>query len=312
MSSLLIKCLESKTIESGSIYERFHIDSLKPGQALTIGNLIRRVLLNDLGGMSITGIKFSENYHEFSIIPGVREDILEILLNLKGIVFKSLTKDCKFVTLKINGPTIITASCINLPLDLQIINPHHYIATVVDPVSIEIEFKIEYGTGYKLADRTNSITDDEFLEMDATFMPIQKVNFEVKNIYEKSELIQEELFLDIWSNGSIVPKDSLLLASRFIIDLFSSFVKNEFSQELNVIKESEEGKSIVNTHTDVTIEELQLSIRSYNCLKRENINTVGDLLKYSPEKLQELKNFGKKSADEIFNTLKNQFGIIFE
>merc|ERR1712226_367193 len=140
--------------------------------------------------------------------------------------------------------------------------------------------------------------------MDATFMPIQKVNFEVKNIYEKSELIQEELFLDIWSNGSIVPKDSLLLASRFIIDLFSSFVKNEFSQELNVIKESEEGKSIVNTHTDVTIEELQLSIRSYNCLKRENINTVGDLLKYSPEKLQELKNFGKKSADEIFNTLK--------
>jgi len=310
MNSLSIKCLKSETIESGSIYERFYFNSLRPGQGLTIGNLIRRVLLNDLGGMSITGIKFSENYNEFSIIPGIREDILEILLNLKGIVFKSLTKDCKFGSLKIKGPKVITANCIKLPVDLNIVNPNHYIATVINSENIEIYFKIEYGIGYKLANRINSINKEDFIEIDAVFMPIQKVNFEIKNIYENSQLIKEELFFDIWTNGSISPKNSLLLASTFIIDLFTKISKNKFnenSNELNFKKEN----ILLNSYVDITIEELQLSVRAYNCLKRENINTVGDLLEYSPERLQELKNFGKKSADEVSSTLKSQFGIIF-
>lgn len=311
MSSLLIKCLKSEKIESGSIYERFHINSLYPGQGLTIGNLIRRVLLNDLGGMAITGVKFHKNYNEFSIIPGIREDMLEILLNFKGIIFKSLTKDCKFGSLRIKGPAIITANCIKLPSDLSIINSHHYIATIIESETIEIKFKIEYGIGYKLANRSYSINNNDFLEIDAVFMPIHKVNFEIKEIYKDSHLIKEELFLDIWTNGSVSPKKSLLLVSTFIIDLFTKFLKNKFNENLDKLNYKKENL-LVNSRTDITIEELQLSVRAYNCLKRENINTVGDLLKYSSESLQELKNFGKKSADEVYDTLKNQLGIIFK
>ena len=311
MNNLLIKCLKSEKIESGSIYERFHINSLCPGQGLTIGNLIRRILLNDLGGMAITGIKFHQTYHEFSIIPSIREDILEILLNLKGIVFKSSTKDCKFGSLKIKGPAIITANCIELPSDLSIVNPHHYIATIVDSEIIEINFKIEYGVGYKLANRKSSINTNDFIETDAIFMPIHKMNFEVKEIYENSKLRNEDLFLDIWTNGSITPKKSILLASTFIIDLFTKFLKNKFNEKLNKLDIKKENL-VLNSRTDIMIEELQLSVRAYNCLKRENINTMGDLLKYSPERLQELKNFGRKSADEVFMTLKNKLGIVLK
>jgi len=143
------------------------------------------------------------------------------------------------------------------------------------------------------------------------FMPIHKVNFEIKEIYKDSYLIKEELFLDIWTNGSVSPKKSLLLVSTFIIDLFTKFLKNKFNENLDKLNYKKENL-LVNSRTDITIEELQLSVRAYNCLKRENINTVGDLLKYSSESLQELKNFGKKSADEVYDTLKNQLGIIFK
>jgi DNA-directed RNA polymerase subunit alpha len=142
-------------------------------------------------------------------------------------------------------------------------------------------------------------------------MPIHKMNFEVKEIYKNSKLIKEDLFLDIWTNGSITPKKSILSSSNIIIDLFTKFVKNKFSEKLYESNNKKE-KLLLNSRTDITIEELQLSVRAYNCLKRENINTLGDLLKYSPEQLQELKNFGKKSADEVIDTLKNQFGIIFK
>ena len=154
MNNIFIKCLNSEKIHSGACYGQFVVNALKPGQGITIGNQLRRVLLGDLGGMAISAVRIAGITHEFSTIPGVREDILEILLNLKGIVLKSKTQKTQFGRLKIQGPNVVTADSIQLPDNLEIINPNHYIATLSTSSILEIEFKFEYGTGYKLASQT--------------------------------------------------------------------------------------------------------------------------------------------------------------
>lgn len=311
MSNLYIKCLKSEKIESGDKYGQFLINSLQPGQGITIGNLLRRVLLSDLGGTTITAIRIAGVRDEFSIIPGVREDVLEILLNLKGIVFQSKSTDVQFGRLKVKGPAVITANSIQGPSDLNIVNPNHYIATISTASVLEIEFKFEYGTGYKLAGQTFCDKSEDFLQMDAIFMPIQKVDFKIENVYDNTNYITERLFIDIWTNGSIAPEDAIASASEFIIDLFNSLLQNKFTQDTTDLEKTHPSVPL-NPHTNIAIEELQLSVRAYNCLKRAQINTIGDLLEYSPEKLQELKNFGRKSADEVFATLKNKLGIVLK
>ena len=310
-NNLYIKCLKSEKIESGIMYGQFLINSLRPGQGITVGNLLRRVLLNDLGGTTITAVRIAGVRDEFSIVPGVREDILEILLNLKGIVFKNNTKDSSFGRLKMKGPVVITANSIQVPSNIEIINPNHYIATISTSNVLEIEFKFEYGTGYKLAGQTFCDKSEDFLQIDAVFMPIQKVDFKVENIYDSSNSISERLLLDIWTDGSISPEEALSSASQLIIELFNSIIENKFTQEIDKL-DNNTNLTPINPHINIAIEELQLSVRAYNCLKRANINTIGDLLAYSPEKLQELKNFGRKSADEVFTTLKNKLGIVLK
>ena len=312
MNNLYIKCLKSEKNESGSMYGQFLINSLQPGQGITVGNLLRRVLLSDLGGTTITAVRIAGVRDEFSIIPGVREDILEILLNLKGIVFKNRTTDISFGRLKIKGPAVITADSIQLPSNLEIVNPNHYIATISTSNVLEIEFKFEYGTGYKLAGQTFCEKSEDFLQIDAIFMPIQKVDFKIENIYDNSNSITERLFLNIWTNGSLSPEDAILSASRFIVELFNSIMENKFTQQIDKVEANKDNLIPINPHINIAIEELQLSVRAYNCLKRAEINTIGDLLEYSPEKLQELKNFGRKSADEVFTTLKNKLGIVLK
>lgn len=311
ISNLYIKCLKSEKIESGARYGQFLINSLRPGQGITVGNLLRRVLLSDLGGTTITAVRIAGVRDEFSIIAGVREDVLEILLNLKGIVFQSKSTDIQFGRLKVKGPAVITADTIQGPSDLKIVNPNHYIATISTPSVLEIEFKFEYGTGYKLAGQTFCDKSEDFLQMDAIFMPIQKVDFKIENVYDNTNYITERLLIDIWTNGSISPEDAISSASEFIIDLFNSLLQNKFTQDANELEKTNPIVPI-NPHTNIAIEELQLSVRAYNCLKRAQINTIGDLLEYSPEKLQELKNFGRKSADEVFATLKNKLGIVLK
>lgn len=311
MNNFYIKCLKSDKIESGAMYGQFLINSLCPGQGITIGNLLRRVLLGDLGGTTITAVRIAGVRDEFSILPGIREDILEILLNLKGVVLKSRTKDPQFGRLKVQGPVVITANSIELPNDLEIINPNHYIATISTSAILEIEFKIEYGTGYKLAVQTFDDKSEDFLQMDAVFMPVQKVDFKIENVYDNSNSITERLFIDIWTNGSLSPEESIFSASQFIIDLFKSLMENKVTEKMDEL-ETKTISTPVDPHTNIAIEELQLSVRAYNCLKRAQINTIGDLLQYSPEKLQELKNFGRKSADEVFSTLKNKLGIVLK
>ena len=308
MNNIFIKCLNSEKIQSGACHGQFVINALKPGQGITIGNQLRRVLLGDLGGMAISAVRIAGVTHEFSTIPGVREDILEILLNLKGIVLKSKTKKTQFGRLQIQGPNVVTADSIELTNDLEIINPNHYIATLSTSSILEIEFKFEYGTGYKLASQTLVEEDENYLQLDTIFMPVQKVDFKIENVYDSSNEITERLFLDIWTNGSVLPTEALESASQIIIDLFAALIHNTDKTENNQ-KDVKSDSISIEPYNNIAIEELQLSVRAYNCLKKAKINTVGDLLQYSPEKLQELKNFGRKSADEVFLTLKNKLGI---
>nr|YP_009497529.1 RNA polymerase alpha subunit [Biddulphia tridens]AWT40242.1 RNA polymerase alpha subunit [Biddulphia tridens] len=311
MNKFRIKSLKSEKIESGASYEQFLLTGLRPGQGITIGNLLRRVLLGDLGGTTITAVRIAGIKDEFSILSGVREDTLEIFLNLKGVVLKSKTTDPQFGRLKVQGPAVITADLIQLPAGLEIINPNHYIATISTSNILEMEFKFEYGIGYKLASQTFYDKSDDFLEIDAVFMPVQKVDFKIENVYDNSNYMTERLFIDIWTDGSILPKEAICSASEFIVDLFSLLKENNFTQEPEEL-EPKTSSVPLDSHTNIAIEELQLSVRAYNCLKRAQINTIGELLEYSPEKLQQLKNFGRKSADEVFAALKNKLGIILK
>jgi len=311
MNNFYIKCLKSEKINSGSMYGQFLINSLKPGQGITIGNLLRRVLLSDLGGTTITGVRIAGIKDEFSTIPGVREDILEILLNLKGIVVKNQTNETQLGHLKVKGPAVVTANSIQLSSDLEVVNPNHYIATISTSNLLEIELKFEYGTGYKLAGQNFCKKSQDFLQIDAIFMPVQKVDFKIENVYDNSNFLTERLFLDVWTNGSISPEDAISSASQFIVDFFNALMENQLTEEMTEAL-TENSTTPKNPHTNIAIEELHLSVRAYNCLKRAQINTIGDLLEYSPEKLQELKNFGRKSADEVFTTLKNKLGIVLK
>lgn len=311
MSNISIKCLKSDRVESGSCHGQFLINSLKAGQGITIGNQLRRVLLNDLGGVAISAVRIAGISHEFSTIPGVREDILEILLNLKGIVFKSQTQTPQFGRLKIQGPAVVTADLIQLPPNLKIVNPNQYIMTISTSNILEIEFKFEYGTGYKLASQTFLEENENYLQLDTIFMPVQKVDFKIENVYDNANNITERVFLDIWTNGSITPDEALRKAIQLTIELFSVLLENKEPKPNKKI-ESKTRSISIEPYTNIAIEELQLSVRAYNCLKKAQINTVGDLLQYSPEKLQELKNFGRKSAEEVFSTLKNKLGIILK
>lgn len=313
MQNISIKCLKVEKTETGVLYGQFLINTLRTGQGITLGNLFRRILLGDLSGTTITAARIAGITHEFSVIEGVREDVLELLLNLKGIVLKGKLSTIKFGKLKIQEPTVITANHIDLPEGLEIVNPNHYIATTSTSNNLEVELKFETGIGYYLASQIFNNQNEDFLEIDAIFMPVQKVDFKIENISDNNNQVRENLTLDIWTNGSISPEEAIYEASQIIINLFSSILDQKFTDETSLVKNSND-VSLIQTdpNTNIAIEELQLSVRAYNCLKRAHINTVGDLLKYSPEKLQELKNFGRKSADEVFVTLKNKLGIILK
>jgi DNA-directed RNA polymerase subunit alpha len=311
MTNFYFKPLKSEKLQSGVCYGQFLINDLQPGQGITIGNHLRRVLLGDLEGAAISAVRIVGIRHEFATIPGVREDILEILLNLKGIVIKSNIRDVKFGRLKVQGPLVVTADLISLPTGLEIINKNHYIATISSSINLEIEFKIEHGTGYKLASQMFVDEDKSFLQIDSIFMPIQKVNFKIENVYDNENSITERLFIEIWTNGSIKPIEALKKACQIIINLFTSLIETKNTHEI-VEPKINNNLLTIEPYTNIAIEELQLSVRAYNCLKKAKINTVGDLLQYTPEQLQELKNFGRKSADEVFSTLKNKLNIILK
>lgn len=303
MPSFEIECIESRIDGPRDLYDKFIVDGLEQGQGITVGNALRRVLLSDLEGISISSVRISGVSHEFSTIPGVREDVLEILLNLKEIIFKGSIEDKVIGRVRIQGPAIVTAGDFNLPPEIMLVDSKQYVATICSNSVLEMEFYIELGKGYKLVEKGLDLDSNDFLQIDSIFMPVKKVNYVIEDLRYSQNLIKDRLILEVWTNGSITPKEGISQSSIILSNLFNPLKNIHFKSESPYEKEDE---SKIN---QILIEDLQLSVRAYNCLKRAQIHSVADLLDYSQEDLLEIKNFGQKSAEEVIDALKKRLGI---
>jgi DNA-directed RNA polymerase subunit alpha len=303
MAQFEIECVESKNDTARDQYGKFILQPLDQGQGITVGNALRRVLLSDLEGSAIVAVRIAGINHEFSTIPGVREDVLEILLNLKEVVLKSYSKEPSIGRLRVQGPSIITASNFELSPDVEVIDTDQYIATICNNNILEMEFRVEPGKGYQIVEKFMDDTSVDFLQVDAIFMPVKKVNYSVEEVRYDQSALKDKLTLEIWTNGSLSPQEAIGQSSTILTNLFNPLKTIHFKSE----EESflPEGTRI----NQILIEELQLSVRAYNCLKRAQIHSVADLLDYSQEDLLEIKNFGQKSAEEVIDALQKRLGI---
>ncbi len=306
MSQITVKCLENKTNNDGSLYGKFLIEPFERGFGTTIGNSLRRILLSSIPGSAITGVRIEGITHEFTSIPGVVEDVIDIMLNLKGLVVKSFSDQPQTLRISAKGPATILAKDIQLPADIQIINPDWKIATLANDGKVEMEITVENGVGYMSADKQK--TQDrpiDLIPVDSVFMPIRKVAYSTEAARTPDGVDYDRLIINIWSNGVIEPTVALGQASAKLIEKMASIA--QFSGESLIIPTKVEPVKAVEEATDqrktLSIEELELSVRAYNCLKRANINSLGELLSLSYNELMNIKNFGKKSADEVLERL---------
>ena len=300
------KYIRSRVEESGIIIGHFVLYSLLPGQGLTIGNALRRVLLSNIEGTAITGIKIPGMIHEFATIPGIREDILEIILNLKQIIIKTTQKKHILAKINVDGPGIITGKSIIFDDNTFVINPNQYIATIATNTNVKFDIILEHGYGYQILDQFDC-KNANFFKIDAVFTPVINVNYKVHNLYHSFNNTVECLDLEIITNGSITPEKALNEATEKLILWFNNL--------LDVSKYNSKENNISNLNSlpqfdQILIEELKLPIRAYNCLKRAGIDSIGQLINYSEYDIQKIKNFGKKSADQLFATLKEKYNII--
>lgn len=303
MTGFEIECIESRIDGPRDHYDKFLVEPLEQGQGITIGNALRRVLLADLEGTAIVSVRIAGVNHEFSTISGIREDVLEILLNLKEITFKTDNPESSIARLRVQGPAIVTAENFQLSSEVTLIDPKQYIATICGNNVLEMECRIEKGRGYRLVEKGIDETSIDFLQVDSIFMPVKKVNYFVEDVRYKQNLVQERLMIEVWTNGSITPKEAISQSANIITELFTPLKTINFKSD-NDLDSHEESKI-----NQILIEELQLSVRAYNCLKRAQIHSVADLLDYSQEDLLEIKNFGQKSAEEVIDALKKRLGI---
>jgi DNA-directed RNA polymerase subunit alpha len=300
-----IECVDSKNPEkSQGLYGKFIIEPLERGQGTTVGNALRRVLLSNLEGAAITAVRIAGVSHEFATISGVREDVLEILLNMKEIVLKSHTSQPQIGRLLVQGPATVTAEHFDLPTEIEATSPSQYIATLSEKATLEMEFRIEKGVGYRAIERNRDESGAlDFLQIDAIFMPVRKVNYSVEDARIGGSMEKDRLVMEIWTNGSLTPQEAIGEAANILVDLFDPL------KDINIESSKDEFAPDEDPTSQIPIEELNLSVRAYNCLKRAQINSVADLLDYSQEDLLEIKNFGQKSAEEVIEALQKRLGI---
>jgi len=297
-------CIESHQEANGVYYGKFALGPLERGQGITVGNALRRVLLSNLEGTAVTAVRIAGVTHEFSTVPGVREDVMEILLNMKELVLRSSSPEPQVGRLVAQGPGEVTAEKLQLPSGVEVINPRHHIATLAEGAILEMEFMIGRGRGYRAVDYADSKSMSiDFLQIDSVFMPVRKVNYTVEPARVGQSLEKDRLILEIWTNGSLTPQEALSQAARILVGLFSPL------QEVSFDTPSAPQQAEDTQKNQIPIEELQLSVRAYNCLKRAQIHTLADLLLHTEEDLLEIKNFGQKSAEEVVQALKNRFGL---
>ena len=277
----------------------FLIGPLERGQATTLGNSLRRVLMGGLEGSAVTAVRIAGVNHEYATIPGVREDVLDILLNCKQISVDSRSQELEIGRLVITGPAEVKAKDIQFSSQVEVVDGERPIATVHEGHNLELELHVERGIGYRPVDRRNEETSAiDLLQIDAVFMPITRVNFTIdETAVAEGGSSRERLKMELVTDGSTSPDDALAEAANQLIELFQPLATVSMVEEIPDEPEPA-------AEAQIPLEELNLSVRAYNCLKRAQVNSVSDLMGFSYEDLLEIKNFGSKSADEVIEALE--------
>ncbi|KUK67640.1 MAG: DNA-directed RNA polymerase subunit alpha [Mesotoga infera] len=326
--------IEEEREDENSYFTRFILSPMERGYATTIGNSLRRVLLSSIPSMAITRLKVPGKYHEYDVIDGVKEDILEIILNFKKVQLKPALEfsDAVKLTLEKAGPGVITAGDIKTPTGVEVVNPSQYIATLNSDSVVYIELFAEIGRGFVPVSEMEIEHDVEMIYIDGIFSPVMKVNFQTENVRVGKRTDYDKLVLDVWTKKSITPSDALMRATDILMRHFEVVSSGLGQPSLGLTgstTEPEEDETIVE-ETEVSteapqteerdsnslaakkVEELDLSVRSLNCLKRDKINTIGDLLDKSEADLLKIRNFGEKSMLEVVKKMRDKFNIVLK
>lgn len=301
--------IETLELTADGKYGKFVMEPLERGYAITLGNSMRRVLLSILPGVAITGVKIDGVVHEFSTIEGVKEDVTEIILNLKGLIAKMHSDSAKKIYIDAVGPCVVTAGMIKADSEVEILNPEMHIATLDEGAKLNMEMTLDRGRGYVPADQNkpaqNVIGE---IAIDSIYTPVLKANFTVDNTRVGNVTDKGKLTLEVWTDGSMSANEAVSLSAKILIEHFELFLdltEGVSESESIMAEKSDNAKEKV---LDLTIDELDLSVRSFNCLKRAGINTVEDLINKTEEDMMKVRNLGRKSLEEVIAKL-NSFGF---
>lgn len=298
--------IDTEVLSADGTYGKFVVEPLERGFGTTLGNSLRRVLLSSLPGVAVTSIKIDGVLHEFSTIPGVKEDVTEIVLNMKGLTAKLHCDGAKTVEISAEGPCEVTADSIKCDSEVEILNPEMHIATLGDGARLYMEITLDKGRGYISAERNKANMQNNvigILPIDSIYTPVLKVNFGVENTRVGQITDYDKLTLEVWTNGVINAQEAVSLAAKVLtehLNLFVDLSDKGYNTEIMVEKD-DKGKEKA---LEMTIEELDLSVRSFNCLKRAGINTVEDLINKSEDEMMKVRNLGRKSLEEVEQKLE--------
>ena len=284
-------------------YGKYVVEPLERGYGTTLGNSLRRILLSSLPGTAVTSIKIAGVQHEFSTIPGIKEDVTEIVLNIKSIIAKLHCEENKTVHIEASGECEVTAGDIKCDADVEILNPELHIATLGPDATLSMELTLSHGRGYVPADRNKPAqTIIGLIPVDSIYTPVRKVNYTVENTRVGDATDYDKLTLEVWTDGTIDARDAVSLGARILCDHFALFtdLSETMGSRSTVVEKAETQRDKV---MEMTIDDMDLSVRSYNCLKRANINTVEDLISKTEEEMMKVRNLGRKSLEEVINKL---------
>ena len=295
-----IECIEMPDDDS---YGKYIVEPLERGYGTTLGNSLRRILLSSLPGTAVTTVKIAGIQHEYSTIPGVKEDVTEIILNIKGIIARLHSQRTKTIYIEATGEGEVTAGDIKPDSEVEILNPDLHIATLSADASLSIEMTIGHGRGYVSAER-NKLQQPiiSVIPIDSIYTPVQKVNYTVENTRVGNVTDFDKLTLEVWTNKTISARDAVSLGAKILCDHFVLFtdLSETISSKSTVVEKAETQRDKV---LEMTIEELDLSVRSFNCLKRANINTVEELISKTEDEMIKVRNLGRKSLEEVVHKL---------
>ncbi len=296
--------IETVELSADGKYGKFVLEPLERGYGTTLGNSLRRVLLSSLQGYAITSVKVEGVLHEFSTIEGVKEDMTEIVLNLKGVILKIYGNGPKTMYIDYNGAGIITAGDIQADSEVEILNPDQKIATLNSDAHVRMELTADAGRGYVSADRNKAMLETPIgvIAIDSIYTPVDRVNYIVENTRVGNITDYDKLSLEVWTNGTISAKDAVSFAAKILnehLNLFVNLSDEASNAEIMVVKDETGNKQTL----EMTVEELDLSVRSFNCLKRANIHKVGDLIEKTEDEMMKVRNLGRKSLDEVIAKL---------